>query len=200
MAKVNNSVIGQVFNKLTILSEESTNKHYKRRVKCKCECGETKVVLLSSLKNGHTKSCGCRRVTAFRSVITKHGKSYSRIYGLWRGMIARCEYKKNISYNNYGGRGITVCDEWKDFEKFLEWSLKNNYADNLSIDRIDSNKNYEPNNCRWVPISEQGKNKRDSIYISIDNVKMTLKDYCYAFEISYTCAYKRYKKGILNAS
>lgn len=193
-------VAGKIFGSLTIVSEESTNKHYKRRVNCKCECGNMKVVLLSSLKNGHTKSCGCRRKKSFRKIITKHNMSTSRIYVLWRGMIARCEYPKHISFQHYGGRGIEVCNEWKDFENFLKWSLENNYSDNLSIDRKDSDGNYEPTNCRWIIKSLQGENKRDSINLSIEGNKVSLKDYALANNISYMCAYKRFKKGAINES
>ena len=108
-----------------------------------------------------------------------HGCTHSRLYGIWKSMKSRCENPSWKPYLNYGGRGISVCSEWKDsFEAFREWSLEHGYAGDLELDRIDVNGNYEPSNCRWISHYEQTLNRRDTLYCLIDNMKIRLVDYC----------------------
>lgn len=120
---------------------------------CLCDCGKTSVVQGKNLQSGATRSCGCQHV--------KHQKTGTRLYRIWNGMKSRCSNSTHPGYSHYGGRGITVCDEWKNSSKaFFEWALANGYEDHLTIDRIDVNGNYEPSNCRWVTQRVQCSNKR----------------------------------------
>ena len=127
---------------------------------CLCDCGETTIVRLAELRAGNTKSCGCLRVESGKSNRT-HGGKGTRLYRIWKGMRSRCLNPNATSFENYGGRGITVCEEWRQsFEAFQQWSLGNGYADELTIDRINNDGGYEPGNCRWATWSVQLKNRR----------------------------------------
>lgn len=124
---------------------------------CKCDCGKTTVVRETYLKNGHTKSCGCIRSDRMKysNPRTTHGLRGHRLNSIWRGMKTRCYNKNSLEYSNYGGRGIAVCKEWKDdFKSFYDWAMSHGYKEGLTIDRIDNNGNYEPNNCQWLTKSE----------------------------------------------
>lgn len=120
----------------------------------------------------------------------------SRIYVIWKGILGRCYVSSNDSYSNYGGRGITMCQEWKDnFLKFKEWAFQNGYTDALTIDRIDVNGNYEPTNCRWITMREQGYNKRTSKIIEVDGESKCLAEWSLITGIDRKTLSDRYKRG-----
>lgn len=158
---------GQRFGRLVCIEYAGkTGKNQASSWRCRCDCGNEKVVLGASLKRGRTTSCGCyqkeklaeNRPKDYSKINVKHGDSShrSRVYNIWANMKQRCYNPNNPSYHWYGEKGITICDEWKeDYETFRDWASVSGYADNLTIDRIDSNGNYEPGNCQWLT---QGEN------------------------------------------
>lgn len=136
---------GQKFGRLTAVSFEKTGSSVKWS--CVCDCGNIVKAYGYDLQRGRVTSCGCRKQT--------HGGRYSRLYEIWHSMKQRCNNPKHQFFRYYGGKGISVCQEWeKNFASFRDWSLSNGYEDHLTIDRIDSNGNYEPNNCQWITAEE----------------------------------------------
>lgn len=170
-------ITSQKFGRLTVLYENG------RRGKniiwrCKCECGKEIDAIAYNLKNGHTKSCGCLANEVKSIVHSLHGGSKTPLFRTWQHMISRCRNSNVAGYKNYGGRGITVCKEWEDsFEAFRHWSLQNGYRENLSIDRIDVNGNYEPSNCRWANAKTQANNKRNNHVIEYNGVTKTISEW-----------------------
>lgn len=177
----------KTFGKLLVLEEgkDKISPKGKRSTqwKCKCECGSEIVVTSNNLKRGHTKSCGC--ISKKKPHNYKHGKVQSRLYNIWSNMKQRCYNSKNKSFLDYGARGITICTEWKEnFDFFYNWAIKNGYADNLTIDRINFNGNYEPNNCRFISKEEQARNKRNNHNITICNETHCMSEWSRILKIS----------------
>lgn len=125
---------------------------------CKCDCGKTKSIHKSALLAGLTKSCGCYNSEVARNTMTSHGHSDERLYSIWLGLKGRCNNRNNHKYQRYGGRGISVCDEWYDYSVFRSWSLENGYEESLQIDRVDNDGDYSPSNCRFVPLVDNIRN------------------------------------------
>lgn len=157
---------GEHYGRLTVIGEANRADDPRNRYwLCLCDCGRKSVVRSSSLRNGRTRSCGChpniKSKTGRNSPKYKHGLSGQRIYTIWQGMKQRCSNPRATEYAAYGGRGISVCDEWQhDVRAFYEWAIANGYSDDLTIDRIDVNGNYCPTNCRWITQKEQYSNMR----------------------------------------
>ncbi len=149
---------------------------------CKCDCGNESIVSAANLINKHTKSCGNRKN---HPVYIKHGLCQTRIYNIYEKMKSRCYAESCGEYKWYGERGIKVCDEWKnDFMSFYNWAMANGYSNDLSIDRIDVNGNYEPNNCRWVDMKTQQNNRRNNKNISFNGETRTVSQWADKIGIS----------------
>lgn len=186
---------GKKFGMLTVIGLQDTDSRKTYWV-CQCDCGNIKVVRSDSLQSGAIRSCGCMKKAQEKINLTKHHShkmSGTRIYHIWRGMKDRCYNVHSPSYYRWGGRGITICDEWKDnFSAFYSWAMENGYSENLTIDRIDNNGNYEPINCRWATIGEQSRNRESNVVIQIGNSKRTLREWCEIFELEYGTILARY--------
>lgn len=131
--------------------------------RCKCDCGNTVFFTTNALKCGSVKSCGCyaKERTSLIKIAQTHGMSRTRIYITWRNMRVRCTNPKDKRWKDYGGRGITVCEEWKNnFKAFFDWAMSHGYEEHLTIDRIDVNGNYCPENCRFITRAENNKKRR----------------------------------------
>ena len=166
----------------------------------RCDCGKEKEICKFTVTSGKTISCGCYQDKIRGQSSKKHNMSESRLYACWLDMKHRCYLKSNERYKNYGGRGIIVCGEWLNKENgssnFIRWALKNGYKDNLTIDRIDVRGNYYPENCRWITIQEQAKNKTNNRRITINGTTKCLAEWCKYFGISDSTFYLRKKKGL----
>lgn len=154
---------GQRFGRLVVIERAGSSTSGFALWRCRCDCGKEIVVRGPLLRNGTTKSCGCFRSEVSRDSNTTHGQYGTRLYRIWYAMKTRTTNPHSENYKNYGGRGITVCPEWlNDFAAFQMWALSHGYQDDLSIDRIDNDKGYSPDNCRWATAKEQRHNRRDS--------------------------------------
>lgn len=190
---------GRKFGRLTVVELDKARSKRKSYWICQCECGNRKTVRSDSLKNGAIRSCGCLRneqAAINVSVNHSHKMSKTRLYHTWQGMKKRCNNPDNSSYPRYGGRGITVCKEWESkFESFMEWALNNGYADNLTIDRIDNNGNYEPSNCRWTEPKAQARNRRSNIKVRYNGKSITLMELSEITGLNYGLLRARYDRG-----
>lgn len=187
---------GQRFGRLLVL-RRAENMGRQTAWLCKCDCGNEKAVPYWNLVSGQTKSCGClvKEVSAKNAKCT-HKQSYSRLYTIWIGMKQRCYYENHKHFKHYGGRGITVCDEWKDdFQAFHDWSISHGYEDNLTIDRIDVNGNYEPSNCKWASTKVQGNNKRTNHTLELNGEIHTVSEWSKITGIPNSTIHNRLKAG-----
>lgn len=187
-------ITGKRFGKLTVLNkiESSFGLQGDGTFKwlCKCDCGNELEVRGGDLKNGHTKSCGCYRIEQ----VSTHGLSNSPLYKRWWGIIQRCYKESHKSFHNYGGRGITVCGEWHDFEAFYKWA-HTKYNPGLEIDRVDNDGPYSPENCRWVSRKENARNTRYNVNITLRGITQCASAWAEELEIHVSTLLNRIKKG-----
>ena len=183
------NLIGQSFGRLTVIAEgktrESNNKRKQYYWLCQCSCGsQPKEINQNSLLNGEIISCGCYHSEHNHEYGFKHGMSHTRIYTIWSGMIQRCCNPNAKNYPRYGSRGVTVCEEWKEFKNFYDWSKISGYSDNLTIERLDNNGNYCPENCTWITKQKQMRNTRRNHYIKYNDEELTLTEWARKFDMN----------------
>lgn len=164
---------------------------------CKCDCGNYTEVFQSNLTQGKSTSCGCYQKESASERFSKHGKRSTRLYEIYYNMKSRCYNPNNKRYNVYGGKGVTICQDWlDDFMNFYDWAISNGYSDELTIDRIDVKGNYEPCNCRWVNQEQQSNNQRKTIFIEIYGHKKSLKQWTNFMNWKYGKYSARHRRGV----
>lgn len=179
MSRIEN-LLGKKFGKLTIIARDVNSKSGKAMWKCKCDCGKIKEKSVTGydLKSGKVQSCGCNYFISNSHINETHNGVGTRLYRIWQGAKQRCYYKNAACFSRYGGRGIIVCKEWRDdFATFREWALNNGYSDDLTLDRIDVNGNYEPMNCRWITMRKQQNNRSNNHTLTINGETHTLSEW-----------------------
>lgn len=189
-------ITGQRFGRLVAVRRVENAKSRNARWLCKCDCGNEKIVYISSLRSGDTISCGCYAIEVNSQVHKKHGGYGTRLHHIWTTMKARCFNENNKAYKNYGGRGITVCDGWKnDFAAFRDWAMANGYREDLTLDRIDVNGPYSPENCRWATPKEQGNNRRNNRIITYNGKSQTMAEWADELGTTKDVIYRRLWRG-----
>lgn len=172
------NIIGDRYGRLTVTEFFGVAKDRHSLWKCQCDCGAEIVAAGQNLKSGATQSCGCLRKEITKTQFSKHGMSHSSIEYIRSGMVSRCSNPKHRAYHNYGGRGISVCTDWKENpQSFYEWAEKNGYEKGLTLERIDNDGNYEPSNCKWATRKEQSRNKRTNHKIEFNGETLLMTEW-----------------------
>ena len=198
MPSRNKVEIGNRYGRLIVVERAESNKHSKSLWKCLCDCGNVKIIVGSHLRGGYTKSCGCLRIEKLIKRNAKHGQSVGEhilTYYVWLAMKGRCLNNKNKDYQYYGGRGITVCKRWLKFEKFFEDIGAK--PKGLTLERIDNNKGYSPNNCKWATRQEQNDNTRVCVPTAVNGMQFpTFRAASRYFNIHRDTVRSRLKRGL----
>jgi hypothetical protein len=195
---------GDKYNRLTIIKEVEKRKG-KRYVLCQCDCGKMDIVRFVALRAGEVKSCGCwkreksasrmHEMATCRPNYSEHHSYYKEMYSIWHGMKQRCENPNRPHYEDYGGRGIKVCKEWQKFAPFQKWAHKSGWAPGLSIDRINSDGNYEPSNCRWITMEQQQLNRRNTVLLTLNGITSPLVEWAKIYHLPQHIIRNRLKNG-----
>ena len=196
MAQFQN-IAGQRFGRLLVLDNHIPSTDGTKWL-CRCDCGVEKYVSIRKLRNGHTISCGCFNKEKALELNYIHGDSRTgeRLYSIWRNMKARCRAQSGYNYNTYGARGIKVCSEWENsYTSFKNWALANGYSDELTLDRIDGNKGYFPENCRWATTKEQSLNRRTTKLLTFNGKTQYISEWAEDLGISPNLIYTRLSRG-----
>jgi hypothetical protein len=192
---------GQRFGILTVIRRDENNKWNETTWLCQCDCGKEKKLTYGKLVLRKQQSCGCLRKPPN---VTKHGLRNHKLYYLWSGMKQRCYNKNHCRYSDYGGRGIEVCKEWTNakngFTNFYNWAISNGYDESAgyrkcTLDRIDVNGNYEPNNCRWITQKEQNNNKRNNVILSYNGKTHNITEWCNILNLTQSAIRHRLERG-----
>jgi len=190
---------GRTFGRWTVLGQSDIRRGRKVTWRCRCECGTVTTVIGDNLRASISRSCGCLDVETSTARLIKHGGASkdhrATEYTVWKGMHRRCRNTKDAKYSRYGGRGIRVCDAWKDFAIFVA-DMGPRPSLRHSIDRIDNDGHYEPSNCRWIELPAQAKNRRSTIRITIDGETLCLKDWTDRLRVDYGTVYRQIRNGV----
>lgn len=195
---------GQRFGRLTVIERVENDKWGAARWLCRCGCGNEKIVLAHNLKCGNVRSCGClsKEIAPERGRHSRigerskiHGDFGTRLYRIWAAMKRRCYNPHAAYYEDYGMRGITVCDEWLDYGPFKEWALSAGYCEGMSIERVEVDAGYSPENCIWIPLNEQNRNKRNTIRMEYQGRIYTIKEMAAMTGLSERTIAGRYERG-----
>jgi hypothetical protein len=187
-------IIGNRYDMLALVSRFGTNKNGDSLWMCKCDCGQERVCAGNKLRSGRVKNCGCVWKAQLEKWKPLTHLIDTRIYRIWNGIISRCTNQDDPNWHRYGGRGITVCDEWRVFENFYN-DMKDGYSDDLSIDRKENNKGYYKENCKWATRVEQARNRRSSRFFEHDGMRLTIAEWCERLGISSGLVRNRLRKG-----
>ena len=194
----NKNLVGKRFGRLEVVDIAAPNKHGKRTWLCKCDCGNNSIQTTGDLNFGRVVSCGCLKKEKVSNLKRSHGNAPASgptsEYNIWNHIISRCTKPSYASYKNYGARGIDVCERWLKFENFLADMGKK--PEGMSIDRIDNNKGYSPENCRWATHTEQTRNQRSNFLITINGETKCLAEWCEISGVNYSAARGRIKRGM----
>ena len=185
---------GQKFNRLEVLEFAGRNKHNTALWKCKCDCGNITTATTYGLTHGAKKSCGCYHIEKSRENFkdnATHGLSKTQLYTTWKNMRQRCNNPHNKRYSSYGGRGIGICDEWNDYQVFHDWMMEHGWEPGLTLERIDNDKGYSPDNCRIATWKEQVRNRRKTVYLTYKNEKKPLSEWVEIFGLNMKTCYGR---------
>jgi hypothetical protein len=193
------TLIGKRFGRLVIIEinrSERKGKQLRRIALCKCDCGTSKYLILSNIKFGTVKSCGCFMHDRVKEACSKHGMSDTLLYGVWMSMKSRCYSAKNSHYKHYGGRGISICKEWlENLDEFVSWAQKNGHKPGLQIDRINNDGDYSPTNCRFVNRITNSRNKRTCRYYEYNGETKSLVEWVEILNLEYARIYMRLRCG-----
>lgn len=184
-------IIGNKYGRLKVLENLGLingRTHYR----CLCDCGNEKILMRNNLIRS-TRSCGCLRHEAPSN--KTHGQKGTRLYRIWGGMKTRCFNKNDHTYKGYGARGITMTADWLDFSNFYDWARRTGYTDELTIERIDNNGDYEPGNCKWITLGEQARNRRSTTYIEFKGQKKSLSEWSEITGIGSATLHGRINRG-----
>lgn len=189
--------VGSRFGRLSVVERFPSYMGKKKTYyRCVCDCGNE--VFVSSCNLGkHCNSCGCLSKEIVSERFSTHGKSNTKLFVIWTDMRNRCLKERDREYKNYGGRGVTICVEWLDFQNFHDWAIANGYDENAprgqcTLDRIDVNGNYEPSNCRWVDMKVQSRNRRNNVRFSLNDESRTIAEWAEISGLPYSTIYYRY--------
>ena len=184
---------GLKFGRLDVISEAGRDAAGNMAWLCRCSCGNEKVMSSNNIRSGASMSCGCFRLEQLRKKVTRHGMRHTKIYNIWLCMIQRCTNPLNTGYDNYGGRGIQVCDRWRDFRLF--YADMGEPLEGMQIDRIDVNGNYEPGNCRWINKKGQARNKRTTRILTYQGKSQSLAEWSEELSMNYYVLHSRLRRG-----
>lgn len=189
--------IGKRLNNFTVIDVVRRETKKQSELKCLCDCGNIFYMFPTFFNQGSYKSCGCKRSETSAKTHTIHSGSRNPLYLEWRSMMARCHVPSSFNYKDYGARGITVCTEWHDPNAFYEWvASTGGRPKRATLERIDNNKGYSPDNCRWATMKEQSRNKRSNIFIEYNGKKQCIQDWALELGICHETIRRRYHQGL----